>query len=188
MKYSKQISLLLVAVAMSLSGSARAAKQWDPYTAISFTVNGSDAEMAPSAEGDNGLQTTGFDVVTYSDTDHWIDPNESAPNNEGYPSENLPFGDIDYASSADFWFTSSPLVADGWQNSKSLVFNGWSQDTTSARISGNIQDDFTFASPDLAGAYTLQFTGTDRNQTIPAGDSGNRNDPNNTDNWWDIAP
>jgi hypothetical protein len=172
-----------------LTTSAHAAKQWDPYSAINFTVSGSDDEMAPSGEGDNGLQTRGFDVTQYDDTDHWIDPNESTPNNQGYPNESLPFGDINYRSDADAYFSNNdPLSSLGWADYRALQFNGSAYDTVGAKVSGNQGDDFTFCAPDEGGDFALYFTGTDADQVIGPGESGNRNDPDNTDNWWDLDP
>ena len=189
-----RIPYLLLALGAGLAlttGTAHAAKQWDPYTAINFTVTGSDAEMAPSAEGDNGLQTTPFNVTTYNDTDHWIDPAESAPNNEGYPYENLPFGDITFSSDADPYFSvnaDDPYLALGWYAGLALQFNGSPTDTTAAKSNSVLEDDFTFAAPDQDGDFGIYFTGTDRDQTIGPGESGSRNDPDNTSQWWNMDP
>jgi hypothetical protein len=144
-------------LAVSVPQSAQAAKQWDPYMAISFTVSGTDDPIAPSNVGANGLQISDYSVTNYDDVDHWIDPDESQPNNEGYPDEQLPYSDIDT-------YTDAP---------------------SPGGISGS-GPDYTYTAPGSGGTYTIGFTGTDRDQVIGPGESGNRNDPDNTDNWWEL--
>lgn len=148
------VLLSLEAVLASSAVAAHAAKQWDPYTAITFTVSGVDDPLAPSNVGANGVQTHSYTITSYDDVDHWIDPNESAPNNEGHPDVKPPPSDIDYS-------TDSPAT---------LTFDGAST--------------FTFTSPSTGGDYDIYFTGTDRDQVIGSGESGSRRDPDNTDNWW----
>lgn len=139
------------------SGAAQAAKQWDSYTAITFTVSGSDDPLAPSNVGANGTQTHTYTIGSYDDVDHWIDPDEAPPNDKGYPDVSPPPSDIDYSC------PESPT---------SLTFDGAST--------------FTFTSPSTGGDFDIYFTGTDRDQVIGSGESGSRRDPDNKDNWWTL--
>jgi hypothetical protein len=156
----RRASILALGAGIALAAltvpAARAAKQWDTYTAITFTVTGSADPLAPSNVGANGTQTHTYMITDYDDVDHWIDPDESAPNNQGHPDEQLPGSDIDYS-------TDSPAT---------LTFDGTSQ--------------FVFTAPAQAGDYDIYITGTDRDQVIPPGETGNRNDSDDTDNWWNL--
>ncbi len=173
----KPILLLALSTGLALAGgTANAAKQWDPYTGITFSVTGLDDAMAPSNEGDNGLQQDTYQIISYGDVDHWIDPDESAPNNEGYPAENLPFYDITYSTDA----APAPTGV-----ASCLMFNG---DTSHNMDTSTNADYFIFTAPDQDGVFTMKFTGTDQSQVIGPGETGSRRDPDNTDNWWDIAP
>ena len=151
------LPLSLGVALVMVSGAVHAAKQWDPNTAITFTVSGTSDAIAPTNVGDNGVQSDTYQVTAFNDTDHWIDPDESAPNNEGYPSGNLPYTDIDL-------YTDAPFPGG---------------------LSGN-GPTYTYTAPSAGGTYTVGFTGTDRDQSIGSGESGNRNDPDNTDNWWNL--
>jgi len=149
--------IALVAEACLGSPRAQAARQWDPYEAITFTVSGTDAPIAPSNIGDNGLVTRQFDIIAYADADHWIDSDESPPG-EDWPSETLPLADIDYSTDAP---SPGGLVPGA--------------------------DCFVYTAPDIGGDFEVILTGTDRSQAIGPGEGGSRHDTDNTDNWWNLG-
>lgn len=166
MKYTCFIGLpVMAALVCCCVKPVQAAKVWDPYTAIEFVVSGDDDPLPPSYFEDNGPVTTDFTADKFHDVDHWIDPDESVPNNEGYPSEDLPYSDIEYTTDAA---PPGGLVADVDAN-------------------GNLTGTFTFTMTGVNGNDTcsILFTGNDNSQTIAQGESGTRNDPDNLDNWWD---
>lgn len=150
-------ALVLLVMTWSVAhSSAYAAKVWDPHTAIDFVMAGTDDPIAPSDVGDNGLITRDFVIIRYRDVDHWIDPDESVPGNEGWPDEDLPQGDIDYYTDAP-----SPGGLEAMEGA------------------------FRYTAPSIAGDFVVKLTGTDRSQTIAPGEGGTRHDQDNTDNWWD---
>lgn len=157
-----------VALLVLTPNVAQARKVWDPGDAIKFEMSGGTDWLPPSNAGDNGLQTTTFSVANdsggnpiYTDSDHWIDDDESLPQDEkeGKTSDALPSSDIDFSPDND-----------GPNGIKQDESGGWT---------------FVYTAAEEGGSYPVKFTGTDRSQTVPDGESGNRRDPDNTDNWWD---